>query len=645
MTRARSGDLPGGYYGSAPDAQPSSYGSTTRGYPSPVYYPQPYSPSPPSPTVYPSGQYNPAYPGGPGTNYGGYWAGGGAGLMPPTVSGGPYTQTNYNPNALYGNPTYYYGNNPAGPGYDPAYASWLDARFGSPNMEGNIQSGIDYARAQELQMRNATNAAYAPAAGGGYQSGQVYTPGEIDQMTRAAQYQSGVTTPEQFAQWQLTPEEQAAYQGNPYAGSNYFSGISDTIHGNLMNTAAGTYGALEGQDVAVNAVPSGYKSEAGTVLGAGTGAIRGAAYDPRQYQRAGYGQDVQAALASGAGAARATWENPELAASSDYMSQMNFGPSDINDLETQAGGAARARYVDQLNQAEQAARAEGVTSPMGIAALKGRYLSSAAADAADAQTGARIQGRGLQLQTLQNRENTRLGAAQHQADLAAQGELTLGGRELQALSDTEAMRLGAAGAAAGRQIGAEQGIMGAGLDVAGNAANLGMQGAQYLGSSRLAAIRGLGQDQQQALQYMGTTGAGLLQQAEAAASQRAGNLATYRSSIQQAADAARFSQNQSTQDRLAAAAKAAADQRLAYEQERRNYYGGTAGQYYQGGLTGQGQYTGAYEARTGATTGASGAYGNYALGQQQVNINRQNMPTAVERGIAAGLGIFKALKP
>lgn len=601
-------------------------------------------PSGPQPVGYQPGQYSPQ----PGPTQGNYSSPGGPGQISTTGGWQPYPT---DPNAVYGSPTTYYNGirQPDGsysPNANPVmYSSWLDARFGNPNLESNIQSGIDYSRGQEQQMRNAANQAYAPATGGGYQPGQVYTPGEVSAFTREAGYQSGVTTPEQYSQWQLTPEEQAAYSGDPNASSRYFSGVAGDIRGNLAGTEAGMNYYLGDQSKAIRGVTSGYGAGANDVLGAGTQAIRGAAYDPGQYQRSGYASDVEAALNSGAGAARATWENPELAASQDYMSQMNFGPSDINDLETQAGGAARARYIDQMNQVSQAARAEGVTSPMGVAALKDRYMSQAAADAADAQTGARVQGRGLQLQTLQNRENTRLGAAQHQADLAAQGELTLGGRALSALSDTEQMRLAAAGAAAGRQIGAEQYLTGAGLDTQARLADLGMQGEQYLGSSNLAATRYLGDAQQQALQYIGSTGSQLAQANEAAASQRAGTLAAQRSGTQQAIDTSRFSQNQSTQDRLAAAAKAAADNRLAFEQERRNYYGGTAGQYYQGGLTGQGQYTGAYSARTGATNSAAGNYGNYTLGQQQVDINRQNSPTPTERGISAGIGVLRGFAP
>lgn len=624
------GDLPGGY-GTTPDYPGSS------GIPG---YQVPSGPQPnnyPSPGNYPSSGFPYYGPNLPGTT------------MNPN---GSWQAQPYNPNYPYTQPTTYLGGTydpntgqTQATGYGPLYAAYQQAAFGSPQMEGNIQSGIDYSRAQQQQFQNSANAAYAPAVGGGYQSGQVYSPQEIDAFTRANQYQSGMTMPDQFSQWQLTPGEQAAYSGDPNASSRYFSGVGGQIQGGLADTEQGVYGALNSQDTGIRGVTSQYGQGANSVLGAGASAIRGAAYDPSQYQRARYAGDVNSTLDAGATAARGTWNNPDLQASSDYMANYNFGPNDINDLETQAGGAARARYVDQMNQVDQAARAQGTTSPMGLAALRDRYLSQSAADAADAQTGARVQGRGLQLETMQNKENTRLGAAQHQADLAAQGELTLGGRNLQALEDTEQMRLGAAGAATGRQIGAEQGIMGAGLDTQGNLAQLGMQGEQYLGSSRLQNLQSLGGARQQALQYIGSTGSQLAQANEAAASQRAGTLASTRAGTQQQINNTQFTQNQSTQDRLAAAAKAAADQRLAFEQERRGYYGGTAGQYYQGGLTGQGQLTGAYGARTGATTGAAQGYGNYTLGQQQVDINRNAQPTGLERGIATGLGILRGALP
>jgi hypothetical protein len=270
-----------------------------------------------------------------------------------------------------------------------------------------------------------------------------------------------------------------------------------------------------------------------------------------------------------------------------------------------------------MNDLEMQAAASDVNNPLGVAAMKQRYLRDSAAEGADAQVGARVAGRGLQLATTKGREDTRLGAEQTRGGMALQGELNL----------------------SGRRTAAEQDMLDRGLATESDLARMRMEGEQYLGTTALNENRELGNMRQLNNRYIGSTGSQLAMAGDDAATGRARDIANNRQQTQRDVDNTRYQQNFQTQGALGDRYTQIANQRLEFEKERRGYLAGNTGMYYQGGLTGQGQQVGAYGARTGAQNNAGATYMRDWRTGEELDLARRNSPTPLERGISAGLGI------
>jgi len=519
-----------------------------------------------------------------------------------------YQDVDYDPN-WYVNPQDYGTNFNYGYPQDMGYANWWDARNRNPQMEGDIQTGIRDARANQGRYQRAGDQAYAsggvdPLTGeyrfdaGSYQPGQIYSPAEQESMARENQLRGGMTTPDQFNQWGLQPDEIGAIMGNPNAGSDYFNPVAGNIYREQDFTEQRGFDRLNESHRNIRGDIGAYQGATSGLLDSGGGRIRGT-------------------LDQGETDVRGVYNYPALGVSDEFMRDYQFGDKDITDLETQAGHAVGARYQGAMNDLEMQAATSDVNNPMGVAAMKQRYLRDAGAEAADAQVGARVAGRGLQLATTKGREDTRLGAEQTRGGMALQGELNL----------------------SGRRTAAEQDMLDRGLATEADLARMRMEGEQYLGTTALNENRELGNMRQSNNRYIGSTGSQLAMAGDDAATGRARDIAGNRQQTQRDVDQTRYQQNYQTENTLGDRYTQIANQRLEFEKERRGYLAGNTGMYYQGGLTGQGQQVGAYGARTGAQNTAGGNYSRDYRTAEELQLARQNSPTALERGIAAGLGV------
>lgn len=521
-----------------------------------------------------------------------------------------YDNPEHNPN-WFVNAADYGANFQYGYPQDMLYANWWDARNRNPQMEDDIQQGIRYSRLQQGRYQRAGDQAYSstglidPLTGeyrfdpGTYQPGQTYSGADQENIIREGQFQGGMTTPEQFAQWGLQPDEISQIMGDPYAGMNYFNPVAGNIYRDQDFTEQRGFDRLGESHRNIRGDIGAYQQGAAGLLDSGGGRVRGT-------------------LDQGETGVRGTYNDPRLGVSDDFLQNYQFGDKDITDLETQAGRAVGARYQGAMNDLEMSAAQADVTNPVGVAAMKQRYLRDAAAEAGDAQVGARVAGRGLQLATTKGREDTRLGAEQNRAGMALEGELNL----------------------SGRRTAAEQRLLDQGLATEADLARLRMEGEQYLGTTALNENRALGEMRQLNNRYIGSEGSRLAAAGEEAQSGRARDVAGNRQQTQREVDTTRYGQNFQTQSELANRYQSVADQRLKFEQERRAYLAGQGGMYYTGGLTGQGQQVGAFGARTGAQGQAGANYSRDYRTGEELALARQNSPTGLERGISAGLGIL-----
>lgn len=104
--------------------------------------------------------------------------------------------------------------------YDPMYSNWYNAQYG-PDATQLGQEGRDmWADMWGDRSRYQQQADHAY----GYNAGdeQYYTPEERENMLRTYERYGAMTTPEEYAYMWMTPEEQMASSGDPFAALNRF---------------------------------------------------------------------------------------------------------------------------------------------------------------------------------------------------------------------------------------------------------------------------------------------------------------------------------------------------------------------------------------------------------------------------------------
>jgi len=228
-----------------------------------------------------------------------------------------------------------------------------------------------------------------------------------------------------------------------------------------------------------------------------------------------------------------------------------------------AGRAASTRYQADMDEMQRRADASGGTSSLAMGALGGRMRREGAIAGADAMSSARLGALAAQREQQRQAEQMRLLAEQGLTDreiAALMGDRSALGASLGARSDIERMRLGGAG----------------------EYSNLAQRGGMYLGDLRTGVSRDVANRGIDVGKYVTNTGSDLTRWGEDAASRRAGELALNRQNTERDTSQEKYARDkdigQTTYDRY----RAGADERLADERGRRDYYGGQQDRY--GGL-------------------------------------------------------------
>lgn len=167
---------------------------------------------------------------------------------------------------------------------------------------------------------------------------------------------------------------------------------------------------------------------------------------------------ITQATEQGAGRTRATIDRGALTASPEYLDQYQFGPQDqqryVDTAATSEGIATQAA----LDRMRTEAAMSGNVNPLALAAAESRARQTGEVGAGDAVREARVQAKRLGLDTLQQREATRLAAEQGYAGMASQVESDIAARDVATRQWQERERLGAEQSYAGMTSQAEQEI-------------------------------------------------------------------------------------------------------------------------------------------------------------------------------------------
>lgn len=557
-------------------------------------------------------------------------AGGGLGAL----SGGKY---NYRGgpsqigNSQFFNPRTEYSRNL----YDPMYADWMNYAFGPEqeqitNENRDMWAGLwgDRGRRQEegdhLYGENSSDSQY-------------YRPQEQENMRRYQERYGAQTTPEEYASMYLSPEEQQAMGGDPFAAYNRFQQDASRMQSDLDTQEGRTFDTLGEQERNLRGAGDSYRQGASRALAAGGRGMRDAAYSEDLAMDPSLRGSQMARIGETASGVRGMHNDPNILASQDFMENYKFGPEDTGDLEHLASSSVGNRYQSEVEDIGRKAAAGGNSSPMALAAYRERANRNAAKEAADASVGARVQGRGMELETTRGREDVRLGAAQNRARLGSANELALGDMALGEGRNLEQMRLGAEANRRGMQMTAEDRLMQSQLGNERDQAGFNADNERYLGTSRLGAYSGLGNARQQQGQFIAGTGAGLTQFGESEAARRAGENATNRQQTQRYSAGERYRQGTGTANDMARIEQQIADQRLGFGQERRGYVAGQQAAAQSGALTSMGQRQNFYGQRGNLRNQASSNLGQYDLGRRQQDFATQT-PSRLQRGLAGAVG-------
>lgn len=415
-----------------------------------------------------------------------------------------------------------------------------------------------YAAAGDFQ--NQLNSAWAPIANG--QGG--YSQAQEQAILQQPLLDSLQQTSDEAQQSYLTPEEQAGITGDTGAA-----------YAQLGKDEAGVNTAQNTRDAAVRGSVDAEQDNVFGALDSTAGAVRDA-----------YGNaatNVNGALGSGATATRSYLDPTALNVSQDYLNNEQFGAQDEQDLEDQAGRTVGNQNAAAEDQLQQQAFAGGNTSPLALEAARNRLAQTGQINSADAMTDARIQAKQLALQTTQNRENTRLGAAQNYANLGTNTEENLGQQNVSAQEN-----LGAAEQGAEQYLGTQA-----------------QQAQQAVGSARTGAEESIGQSNIDTSTDLAKTNLAAGQAEDAANSQRATELATNRQAASQYNQNQRYTRGTAEYNDESAANTNFANTQLNQEGQYRTYLQGQQSQAAQGTQVGNQQQVGNYSTQSGAVNSAT----------------------------------------
>lgn len=492
--------------------------------------------------------------------------------------------------------------------YDRAMGGDGDAR--QSFMDEFSRISRDYA----LDMRGRAGESYSAPYPGGYWDSQFYTPEEQAGILDEGGLTGLEVTPEELEAMGYTQPEIEQILGNPYEAFNFFGEQGARAQDDLGVTEGRLFDTLaeQGRNIRGGTADAGRRGYAS--LEGGSRNLRGISGDPRLGLAEGYQAELNA-IADG----------PSLGLDAGFASGYEFSDKDREGLEYLANRGVGAKYDQLMEQTRQEMQRRGANNPLALAGLANEFQSEAAADAGDAAVGARIEGRGEQLNRMRDKEGMRLSAEANRART-----------RLSARESGERTRLGAEQFRANLARAVEEGILDRDLDLNRFLAGLNLQGEQYLGSSQLNTIQQAGRERQDVARDIRTGGAALLQGADRDRSGRNTTVANARTDQARYAPNLRFQQGMALSGVRSGRRQGIANTRLGFENERRGFFTG------QGNLasgqwgSGVGQAANFWGQR--GQTAANALQGQVGASQWQAQ-----QPTGWQGAIAGGLGAFGAL--
>ncbi|HWR49930.1 MAG TPA: hypothetical protein VN428_02415 [Bryobacteraceae bacterium] len=360
----------------------------------------------------------------------------------------------------------------------------------------------------------------------------------------------------------LTPGENEAITGNPYASNNEWTRhLSDAMNQQEGQLASNIQQTREGMDKAIDptqlALSQEYRTNQDAVLNTTSDNVYDA-IDPTK-----------------------------LSMDSEYARQAGMTDAEVDEAAQAGARNVGARYRSAIGDLERSAAESGNASPLAIAAGRARLERQSATDAADATVRARLAARAEQRDAATGVEGTRLGAEQTYAGLRSGAAMDLGNLASDAVGQREGLR-----SAAVRDISDRQ------MDAASTTGKMAQDAAQYAGDSRLS-------NEQQI--------ANRATQAEQEASDRAAMTATNRQATSLTNQANKFDRGFGANEALSGRTKTTGDARIA---GRNTYLDLTANQTNANaelGSTARGQRVSNFGTQAGAVNTATGNNADYDL--------------------------------
>lgn len=428
-----------------------------------------------------------------------------------------------------------------------------------------------------------------------------YTQDEAGNIIREGDYSANRWDPANEQKLQLTDDERTAMSGDPNKALEMYDPATTSRIAN--ETSANMRGALS----------TGYDTQrdvAGQVAESQRGAI-----DPDALQM---DAGVVGKMDKSAANVRAAIDPNQLGVSQSYLDKYPMSDAERQGYVDRATRQTGEQYRNLQRDLEIRAAQSGNASPLAVAAAKARLAQQSAVDQSDARANAELSAAAAQRETLQNSENTRLGANQTYAGLKSNSELSLGDQAL----NTEKTRLGA-----------QQYLTGAQMQTEGNIAEqqLGIEDTNQARSIDVAAQAGA--QAQAANQYNQNTGISSYQTADEQATARAAAIAGNRQGVSQYSQQQGYTQNMGVADALSRGNSTVADKRVAGQQELRGYLTGQQAQASNNVNTANSQRIENYGTMSGATNQSTQNKQNYELGKSS-----QGFTTALKKAAGGAIG-------
>jgi len=374
-------------------------------------------------------------------------------------------------------------------------------------LQGDLRNFVNTNQGRQAQIEDQLGGAWSPeaAGGGGWSQDQLNSILPPDRLDRVSNFMD-----QQYNNYYLTPEEQAAGQGDPFGAYNraqegagaindIIGGRNAAIGGRLAGQEGNIRGAVEGNRLNIEQSLTNQDQWLGGALNAGAGNVRGAVGSYRGdlgHALSDYSGGIHGALGMGEANVRGSYNPADLSLNPEFNQNFQFGDRDVQNMVDRAGRTIGQTTQGDIDRTMRANAASGrSTGPLALAAALDRERLTGNVTAGDAMTDARIAARNQQLQTMAQKENMRLGAEQNRAALGSGLELRMAGNRLGAEQALGGARVNAAQGLGVTGVGSEQYLTGAALDT-----------GKYMGSSRVGAEQDIANRQVGAEQYLGGSG-------------------------------------------------------------------------------------------------------------------------------------------